>query len=324
MSLWKRIYFEKRVLPYIFKEEGMDAYISLQHISLYKGKVPQWVLIHQSLHFGDLKLQDFELKTFIKYRILMNLFTKFTINNYAGIFVQTNWVKDVIRKKYKYKGDIKVIRPEIKSILNCNENLSDSMAIKISASSTCNTIKLLYMTRAEKYKNNKRLIECVKKYNSQNKENKVVLFLSIGGIDEEDIKYLGEFDYQSILTLYKSMDCLVFPSLVETLGLPLMEAMSINLPILASDLPFAREVCGDYAKYFDPRDEKSIIMAISEFVKNYQGKIALQGGGVNQRRSNKQDCLLNCLLNKEHQNSYIDYIKHICENLNKGKNMKYR
>jgi glycosyltransferase involved in cell wall biosynthesis len=45
-------------------------------------------------------------------------------------------------------------------------------------------------------------------------------------------------------------DMLVFPSLCESFGLPLVEAISVNKPIVAADLPYAHEVAKDCAVYF--------------------------------------------------------------------------
>ena len=50
----------------------------------------------------------------------------------------------------------------------------------------------------------------------------------------------------------------VFPSLVESFGHPLVEAMAAGLPIAASDIPVHREVCGDAAIYFDPFDPNEL------------------------------------------------------------------
>ena len=46
--------------------------------------------------------------------------------------------------------------------------------------------------------------------------------------------------------MYKSCDALVFPSYIETYGLPLIEAASLGVPIIAADLPYAREVLEGY------------------------------------------------------------------------------
>jgi glycosyltransferase involved in cell wall biosynthesis len=58
----------------------------------------------------------------------------------------------------------------------------------------------------------------------------------------------------------------VFPSLDESFGLPLAEAITERCPLAASDLPFAREVAGPAAVYFDPLDPDSIAACVSELV----------------------------------------------------------
>jgi glycosyltransferase involved in cell wall biosynthesis len=62
--------------------------------------------------------------------------------------------------------------------------------------------------------------------------------------------------------LYRDSDLFVFPSIAESFGHPLVEAMASGLPILASDIPVCREICGEAAIYFDPFDEKSLAQAI--------------------------------------------------------------
>jgi glycosyltransferase involved in cell wall biosynthesis len=47
---------------------------------------------------------------------------------------------------------------------------------------------------------------------------------------------------------------LLFPSFVEGYGMPLVEALSIGLPVIASDLPVFREIAGDIPDYADPLD----------------------------------------------------------------------
>ncbi|MGC9163570.1 MAG: glycosyltransferase, partial [Thiomonas sp.] len=47
---------------------------------------------------------------------------------------------------------------------------------------------------------------------------------------------------------------LLFPSFVEGYGLPLVEAMTLGVPVIASDLPAFREVAGNIPHYLDPID----------------------------------------------------------------------
>ena len=49
--------------------------------------------------------------------------------------------------------------------------------------------------------------------------------------------------------LFARSSLLLFPSLAEGFGIPLLEAMQRGLPIVAYDTPIAREICGDGARY---------------------------------------------------------------------------
>jgi glycosyltransferase involved in cell wall biosynthesis len=73
---------------------------------------------------------------------------------------------------------------------------------------------------------------------------------------------LGYLPQDALWTEYARAKALVMPSLVETIGLPLIEAMQSDLPVLVADRPYAREVCGAAALYFDPNDRQSFCDAL--------------------------------------------------------------
>ena len=72
------------------------------------------------------------------------------------------------------------------------------------------------------------------------------------------IKLIGKISYEKVLEYYKSSDLLVFPSYLETLGLPLLEAQQFNLKILAVNLPYSKEVLENYENV-DFLDQKNIL-----------------------------------------------------------------
>jgi Glycosyl transferases group 1 len=78
------------------------------------------------------------------------------------------------------------------------------------------------------------------------------------------IKCVGRLKPEDVLSVYGTVDGLLFLSLSESLGFPLVEAMWIGLPIICPDLPYARVLCGDEAIYFDPENISSLQAAVIE------------------------------------------------------------
>ena len=90
-------------------------------------------------------------------------------------------------------------------------------------------------------------------------------------IEEACIQYdlrivnLGEMQREEVLKLYRMARALIFPSTSESFGLPLVEAASVGLPILASELDYVRDVC-DPAETFNAGSAVSIARAVKRFL----------------------------------------------------------
>jgi glycosyltransferase involved in cell wall biosynthesis len=68
------------------------------------------------------------------------------------------------------------------------------------------------------------------------------------------VRFTGEVTDAALQSLYAGASALVLPSLYEGFGLPLLEAMSLNCPILASTAGSLPEIAADAALYFNPHD----------------------------------------------------------------------
>ncbi|MCC5881587.1 MAG: glycosyltransferase [Halomonas sp.] len=64
---------------------------------------------------------------------------------------------------------------------------------------------------------------------------------------------------------YQKLDGVVFPSYLECFSASPLEAMAMKKPLFASDRGFVRNVCGDYALYFDPIDPENIADVIYQY-----------------------------------------------------------
>ena len=62
---------------------------------------------------------------------------------------------------------------------------------------------------------------------------------------------IGDVDDETLCRVYNEATALVFPSLYEGFGIPLLEAMSCGCPIIASRIPSTVEIAGECAIYFN-------------------------------------------------------------------------
>lgn len=82
------------------------------------------------------------------------------------------------------------------------------------------------------------------------------------GLERGQVTMAGHIPYEQLPDVYKSHDLFVFPSLSETFGHPLAEAMGLGIPVVASDTPVHREVCKDAASFFSPLSSSDLAQKI--------------------------------------------------------------
>jgi glycosyltransferase involved in cell wall biosynthesis len=77
------------------------------------------------------------------------------------------------------------------------------------------------------------------------------------------VRLLGRVPHEAVHRVYRAADLFVYPSLCESFGFPLVEAMASGLPIVAADLPLCREMCGEAATYYPARDAGALAREIT-------------------------------------------------------------
>lgn len=70
----------------------------------------------------------------------------------------------------------------------------------------------------------------------------------------KNLLFVGRISDQKAKALMMNCRAFIFPSLYEGAGIPPLEALSCNVPVLASDIKVVHEYCGDAVRYFDPDD----------------------------------------------------------------------
>jgi glycosyltransferase involved in cell wall biosynthesis len=100
------------------------------------------------------------------------------------------------------------------------------------------------------------------------------LKLVVVGSKEEDldsdrgIRYVGHVEDKELAKLYSGAEVLVYPSLSEGFGLPILQAFACSCPVVTSNASSMPEVAGDAAILVDPWDTDSIIEGIERAISN--------------------------------------------------------
>ena len=97
---------------------------------------------------------------------------------------------------------------------------------------------------------------------------KEILSMSIKLGIQAQMCNLGPISLDESIRQYAMSHCVFVPSLAEIFSATYIEAMAMRVPIVTSDLAFAREVCGNAALYFNPTDPNSAAEAISKVLKD--------------------------------------------------------
>lgn len=135
----------------------------------------------------------------------------------------------------------------------------------------------IYVADGEAHKNHRRLVEAWMMLAREGLRPSLLLTLSdrdaelMRWIDQKvaehslEITNLGHLAHENLLRYYRQCQALIFPSISESFGLPLVEARQFGLKIVASESDFVRDVCKP-AETFDPYSSLSIFRSVKRFL----------------------------------------------------------
>jgi glycosyltransferase involved in cell wall biosynthesis len=85
-------------------------------------------------------------------------------------------------------------------------------------------------------------------------------------LKKKRVKFMDYVDDDELAVLYRNATCLVFPSIYEGFGLPVLEAMQHDCPVICSGITSLPEVAGDAALYIDAYNYKDIRSKITALI----------------------------------------------------------
>jgi glycosyltransferase involved in cell wall biosynthesis len=86
------------------------------------------------------------------------------------------------------------------------------------------------------------------------------------GACADQVCFVSYTEHERMPALYQAAEALVFPSLYEGFGLPVLEAQRVGTPVIASNAASIPEVAGDAALLFDPQEPEELIGRLDELV----------------------------------------------------------
>ena len=243
-----RLFFDYFVAPRIVKRERPDRLLSLQNILVPGIKMPQILFLHNALPFVEYKIYVKDSVVLWIYQNIISRFIYSSVKKVKRIIVQTHWIKDACIEKTGIDSEkILVIPPVI-----------DIVPKKLFAYENMDIPTFIYPATPLIYKNHKVIIEACKQLVQEGITNFRVIFTMTGTenklarkLKAESEKYNLPIQFVGVLKRdelfeWYSKAILLFPSYIETFGMPLLEALTHKTPIIASEAPFSKEILKNY------------------------------------------------------------------------------
>lgn len=271
-SWFHRLYFDNYIAKKLIEEHKVDEVLSLQNIIIKNINIKQTLYLHQPLPFVE---KRYSITENFKFWVYQNIIGKMIFNSIKEadkVIVQTKWLKEACLKKLNADSNkFELKQPDINiKVKRYYEQENDNVKV------------FFYPASALEYKNHKIVVESAKELVVNGITNFNVVF-TLKGNESNYIKalyrtvkkhnlpieFIGQINLEEVYDYY-SKSILIFPSYIETFGLPLLEARMHESPILASNCAFSHEILDDYnrVEFFNPFNTEELFNKMKLFIVN--------------------------------------------------------
>ncbi len=281
----RRFWFEQSIIPKLIGAVKADILLSAGNFAIRNSPVPQILLSGNSLYTSADFYRDLRRRR--EYGMWLDTKIK-------GMAAKRSvaWADCTVAPSRAFADDLeRWTGRKVASVHHGfdagvffadNSPLAAEVAKSLQAAQGC--LKLLFVSHYNYYRNFETLFRAVALVRQQAPELKVRLFLTCTlddrktpgtyrtatavrmirdlGIREQVVE-LGAVPYQQLHKVYGACDVYVTPAYTETFAHPLVEATACGLPVIASDIPAHREICGT-ALFFDRFSAEQLALRILE------------------------------------------------------------
>jgi glycosyltransferase involved in cell wall biosynthesis len=268
----RRFWMEQTVLPKLLRQTRADVLISAGNFALWRSPVPQVLLSGNSLYNSADFYRDLVARH--SYRIWLDTRIKGFLARasirWADCTVAPSQVFAEELRRWA-EGTIVSIHHGFDPRVFFHEGPALPIETQQKLDSAQDALRLLFVTHYNYYRNFETLFRAMPLLRERLRGRKIRLFLTCRlrseenpgsyraeaaadlvrrlGIAEEVVE-LGAIPYRLLHHVYRACEIYVTPAYAETFAHPVIEAMASGVPVVASDLPVHREVCGQAALYF--------------------------------------------------------------------------
>ncbi len=247
-----RLFF---IIPWILHRKRADVVIEPAHFGPFNlaKRIKRITIIHDLTPILFPKLHRWHSQ------FLQNTFLKGILNKTHLIIANSdNTAKDICEVYPNNCGKVKRIYPGISNIFIPSEKSGVLEKYKITKP------YFLCVGTIEPRKNLLVLLEAFRLFKQRNNNSYILVITGGSGWksdaffkalkshpNKEDIRYTGFIDTSELPTLYTQATSLIYASLYEGFGLPVLEAMSCGTPVISGDNSSLKEAGGNVAFYFN-------------------------------------------------------------------------
>lgn len=255
-SWWRRVYTEYRLFRRLSEQLQPDIWLSLHDMTPNVVANRQYVYCHNPAPFYRPNLrQMWHEPPFAAFNMFYGLLYRINIHRNAAVIVQQDWLRREFSRRYGVKNVI-CAAPRVGALPAASPVVARPARV------------FLYPAFPRSFKNMEILCAAVRRLRDDptwrgeirltidGNENRYARWIAAQAADLPVIRLIGRQDAAGMQRQYGEADVVLFPSTLETWGLPITEAKAHGKPLLLADLPYAHETLGDYdgACFLDPAD----------------------------------------------------------------------
>ncbi len=281
---WKRLGWEQVTLRRWLKKRKADALFATGNFGMFRCPVRQLLLVTNALYFSPIYRQELAPRHSWRFRLPFELRRWLicrSVRQADVVMTPTHAMLDELRQFVEVEPG--------KALVN-NFGVapwapSSPEAERVSPDSppeNSSVVRLIYVSLYAEHKNLTTLLKALPILN-KNRGGKFLLKTTADPawdgaawtLQREDdlalarrsdvapcVEFVGPLDKEQTHRLYQEGDIFVFPSLCESFGHPMVEAMAHGLPVVAADTPVNREICGEAAVYFSPLSPEDLAQQV--------------------------------------------------------------